>query len=81
MITCMDPTYILDITSLVGLLQEIAEIAHQLLILDLFPYPFLHRVAGHIHQHQQHTQSGPSCRWFFFSTNANTNAIFTISGS
>ena len=33
----MGPTYTLDITSLVGALQEIVEFAHQLLILDLFP--------------------------------------------
>ena len=44
----MDPTYTLDITSLVSILQEIAEFAHQLLIMDLLPYPFLHRVASHI---------------------------------
>ena len=75
----MDPTYTLDITSLVGLLQEIAEIAHQRFILDLLPSPFLHRVSGRIHQHQQHIHPCSHCRWF--STNANTNAIFTISGS
>ena len=45
----MDPTYTLDITSLVGLLQEIAEFTHQLLILDLLPCPFLYKVAGHIY--------------------------------
>ena len=50
----MGPTYTLDITSLVGPLQEIVEFAHQSLILDLLPYPFLHRVFGHIRQHQQH---------------------------
>ena len=61
----MGPTYTLDITSLVGPLQEIVEFAHQLLILDLLPYPFLHRVASHIHQHQQHTQSCLGCCWFF----------------
>ena len=37
----MGPTYTLDITSLVGPLQEITEFAHQLLIMDLFLYPFL----------------------------------------
>ena len=47
----MGPTYTLDITSLVGPLQEIAEFAHQLLILDLLPYPFLHGVTSHIRQH------------------------------
>ena len=49
----MGPTYTLDITRFVGPLQEIAEFARQLLILDLFPYPFLHRVASHIRQHPQ----------------------------
>ena len=33
----MGPTYTLDITSLVGSLQEIAEFAHKLLIMDLLP--------------------------------------------
>ena len=75
----MGPTYTLDITSLVGPLQEFAEFAHQLLILDLLPYHFLHRVASHIHQHQQHIQPCPGCRWF--STNAKTNAIIIISSS
>ena len=37
----MGPTYTLSMTNLVGPLQEIAEFAHQLLIMDLFPYPFL----------------------------------------
>ena len=46
----MDPTYTFDITSLVGILQRIAEFAHQLLIMDSLPYPFLQRVASHIFQ-------------------------------
>ena len=75
----MGPTYTLDITNLVGPLQEIAKFSHQLLILDLLHYPFLHRVAltfvsirnlfSHVHV------------VFGFSTNANTNAIIIISGS
>ena len=80
----MDPTYTLDITSLVGLLQEIAEFAHQLLILDLLPYPFLHKALLvtfiniiNIFSHS-HVVVG-------LSTNTNTNTdlsttIFTISG-
>ena len=47
------------------LLQEIAEFTHQLLILDLLLYPFLHRVASHLRQHQQHIQPCPCCRCFF----------------
>ena len=75
----MGHTYTLDMTILVGPLQEIAEFVHQLSILDLFPYPFLHRVASHIHQHQHifshvHVVVG-------FSTNANIKAIVIISGS
>ena len=44
----MGPTYTLDMTNLVGPLQEIAEFAHQLLFMDLLPHPFLQRVASHI---------------------------------
>ena len=75
----MGPTYTLDITSLVGLLQEIAKVAHQLSIMDFLSHPFLHRVAGHICQHQQHIQPCPFV--IGFPTNANTNATITISGS
>ena len=75
----MGSSYTLDITSSVGPLQEIAEFAHQLLILGLLPYPFLHRVASHIRQYQQHIQPCPFV--VGFSTNANTNAIIIISGS
>ena len=42
-ITYMAPMYNLDVTNLVGPLHEIAEFAHQILILDLLPYPFLHK--------------------------------------
>ena len=48
----MGPTYTLDMTNLVGPLQEIAEFVHQLLFMDLLPPPFLQRVSSHIHQHQ-----------------------------
>ena len=63
----------------VGPLQEFVEFSHQLLILDLFPYPFLHRVAvtfvsiNNIFSHVHVVVS--------FSTNANINTIITISGS
>ena len=61
----MGPTYTLDITSLVGPLQEITEFAHQLLILDLLPCPFLHRVASYIRQHQQHIPAMSMLSLFF----------------
>ena len=40
-LTFMGPTYTLDMTNLVGPLLEIANFAHQLLIMELFPCPFL----------------------------------------
>ena len=75
----MGPTYTLDITSLVGPLQEIAEFAHQLLIMDLLPHPFSRGFLvtfisiSNIFS-QVHVVIG-------LSTNANFNAIIIISGT
>ena len=73
----MGPTYTLGMTNLVGPLQEIEEFAHQLLIMELLPHPFLHRVSGQICQHQRHIHPCPCV--IGFSTNGNTNAITIIS--
>ena len=75
----MGPTYTLGMTNLIGPLQEITEFAHQLLFMDLLPYPFLRRVANHIHQHQQHIH--PVHVIVGFATNANIKAMIIISGS
>ena len=64
-LTLMGDTYTLGMTNLVGPLQEIAEFAHQLLSWTCCFIPFLHRVASHNCQHQQHIQLGPCHRWFF----------------
>ena len=75
----MGPTYTLDMTNLVGPLQEIAEFAHQLLIMDLLHHPFSRGLLvtfvsiNNIFS-QVHVVVG-------FSTNANTNAIIIVSGS
>ena len=75
----MDPTYTLDITSLVSILQEIADFAHQLLIMDLLHHPFPRGLLvtfvsiSNIFS-QVHAVVG-------FFTNANTNAMIIISSS
>ena len=75
----MDPTYTFDITSLVGILQRIAEFTHQLLIMDwllipssrglLFTFVSISNIFS-----QADIVVG-------FSSNANTNAITIVSGS
>ena len=75
----MGSTYTLDMTNLVGPLQEIAEFCSPTFAMDLLLYPFLHRVAGLIHQLQQHIHPGPCHHWF--SHYANIKAMIIISGS
>ena len=72
----MDPTYTLDITNLVGILQRIVEFAlhlldHGFVALSLSFY----KVDGPMQRHHQHLQPR-SCVVGF-----STNTIFTISGS
>ena len=74
----MGHTYTLDMTNLVGPLQEIAAFAHQLLLWTCCLIPFSKGLLVSC-QHQQHIQLGPCRRWF--STNANIKAMIIISGS
>ena len=75
----MGRTYTLDMTNLVGPLQEIAEFVHQLLLWTCCIIPFFIGLLvtfisiSNILNHVQVVIG--------FSTNANINAIFTISGS
>ena len=75
----MGHTYTLDMTNLVGPLQEIAAFAHQLLLWTCCLIPFFIGLLvtfvsiSNIFS-QVHVVVG-------FSTNANTNAITIISGS
>ena len=75
----MDPTYTFDITNLVGILQRIAEFAHQLWLWTGFLIPssrgFLATFANINNiSSQVHVVIG-------FSTNANIKAMIITSGS
>ena len=75
----MGPTYTLDITSLVGPLQEIAEFAHQLLLWTCCLIPFFIGLLVTIVSISNifirvHVVVG-------FSTNANIKSMIIISGS
>ena len=78
-LTCMGHTYTLDITNLVGPLQEIAEFAQELLLWTCCLIPFsIGLLVTFISISNIFSQFRVVIG---FSTNANTNAITIISGS